>query len=143
MLLPEALHFSCTLDLPSWCKAMSITLQQLGSNLLYTNRVTGVNDYKIKNCIYSCSQYSLVLRDSRRSHKQDNLSPDEKIGICKLPQSKEEYALKESPSSLPTQKCACEGWGKGKGERKPAAGKRGKGKRLLVRSLRERRRGKG
>lgn len=31
---------------------------------------------------------------------QDNLSPDEKTGICKLPQSKEEYALKASTQAL-------------------------------------------
>lgn len=31
---------------------------------------------------------------------QDNLSPDEKAGICKLPQSKEEYALKASTQAL-------------------------------------------
>lgn len=31
---------------------------------------------------------------------EDNLSPDEKIGICKLPQSKEEYALKASTQAL-------------------------------------------
>jgi hypothetical protein len=31
---------------------------------------------------------------------QDNLTPDEKTGICKLPQSKEEYALKASTQAL-------------------------------------------
>jgi hypothetical protein len=31
---------------------------------------------------------------------QDNLSPDEKSGICKLPQSKQEYALKASAQAL-------------------------------------------
>lgn len=31
---------------------------------------------------------------------QDNLSPDEKTGICKLPQSKQEYALKASAQAL-------------------------------------------
>ncbi|MBC1236173.1 hypothetical protein [Nostoc sp. 2RC] len=31
---------------------------------------------------------------------QDNLTPDEKTGICKLPQSKEEYSLKASTQAL-------------------------------------------